>query len=78
MTCERLRQWVRFAQPNARTVYGYGANASACCRHDVRELVQELAAKGYLTPHFTRIGPERAAVQIVQRTARPVLNGAVL
>lgn len=78
MTCERLRQWVRHAQPNARTVYGYGANASACCTEAVRDLVQDLTDRGYLTPHFTRIGPERTPVQIVQRTARPVLNGAVL
>lgn len=78
MTCEKLRAWVKQAQPNARLVYGHGANASACCGRELRELVLELAEKGYLTPHMIRIPPSRVAVQIVQRTARAVLKGASL
>lgn len=82
LTCARLRDWVRSAQPGARLTYGQGANASLCCTAELRDLVWDLAQKGYLTPHTVRLGRDdygrSVKVQIVQRTARPVLKGAVL
>ena len=77
-TCQQLRDWARIAQPNARAIYGHGGCASICTSKAMRELVMDLAAKGYLTPHTMRIGPDREKVQVVQRTARPLAQGAVL
>ncbi|MCT2398504.1 hypothetical protein [Novosphingobium mangrovi (ex Huang et al. 2023)] len=76
LSCAELRDWVRAAQPGARKIYGHGACASVCCSKPVRELVMDLAGKGYLTPHTMRLGGEK--VQIVQRTRRPLLKGAAL
>lgn len=78
ISCRDLRNWVREARPNARLVYGNGACASTCCSKPLRELVMDLAARGYVTPHTIRLGAERRKVQVIQRTARPVLKGAML
>lgn len=78
VSCSQLREWVRGAQANARIVYAHGACASTCCPATLRELVRELARKGYLTAHTAAVGEAGVKVQIVQRTARPILKGAVL
>lgn len=80
-TVDRLRQWVRAAQPNARLTYGHGPNASSCCSAELRDYVMELSRAGYVTPHRLNLkgeGGEVEPVQIVQRTHRPVLQGAEL
>ena len=76
---QKLRDWVAAAQPNARLIYGEGVVLADCCAGDVRQLVMELAERGWLTPH----NPRRHAGDpvkhfLVQRTHRPFLRGSKL
>lgn len=70
----QLRAWVAAAQPNARLVYGLGGVVAQSCRPRVRELVWELAEKGFVTPHRCKLANGEVG-QIVQRTHRPLLKG---
>lgn len=74
MSTDRLRMWVRQAQPNARLVYGHGGVVAHCCSKVVAEAVRELADKGYLTSHRTKDG-EGTVLQLVQRSHRPAPRG---
>ena len=75
MTCARLREWVKLAQPNARLTYGEGSVLKNACIPQVAELVMSLAEKGLLTPHFVRGRDGEVSRYIVQRTQRPYIRG---
>lgn len=78
ITTHRLKQWVEQAQPNARLVYGTGARLVEACSPQVKDLVMQLAEKGWLTPHYQKAANGEAARHIVQRSQRPFLKGTVL
>lgn len=73
----QLRAWVAGAKPNARLIYGIGGVVAHACSPGVAALVRSLAEKGFVTPHRIRL-EEGAVGQLIQRTHRPVLKGAVL
>jgi hypothetical protein len=78
MTCGRLREWVKLAQPNARLTYAEGSLLTLACTPEVKELVASLAGKGMLTPHFVRGRGGEPSRYIVQRSQRPYLKGMEL
>ncbi len=79
LTCSRLREWVKIAQPNARLTYAQGsASVSQCCRPELRDLAWELAEKGYLSPHFIRGKGGEPNRHIVQRSHRKYVKGVEL
>lgn len=77
MSCERLREWVRGAQPGALLAYARGYALGPFCAEALRDLVLALHEQEYLSPHLMR-GGEGELLYVVRRWARPVLPGAVL
>lgn len=78
MTCSRLREWVKIAQPGARLTYGEGNLLAQACAPDVKQLVMVLAGKDWLTPHFVRGRNGEPSRYIVQRSQRAYLKGMPL
>lgn len=82
MTCAKLIEWVKLAQPNARLTYGEGSILAYACTPMVADKVMELSTaqggKGMLTPHFVRGRNGEPSRYIVQRTQRPYLKGMEL
>ncbi len=77
-TVDRLREWVKIAQPNARMTYAEGDILAQSARADLIAKARELAEKGFLTTHFIRGRKGAPSLHIVQRTKREWKKGMAL
>jgi len=73
-SCTELKVWAQTARPGDLIAYSEGMIMVQGCSRLVREYVQALCEKGFVTPHVMR-APCRTAVFVVQRTGVKILPG---
>jgi hypothetical protein len=72
-SCSELKAWLMDPATRKGSLAEYGRGPMLSCTRLVRDYVQTLAAKGFVTAHFMRDGHE--GVYVVQRTGTPILTG---
>lgn len=77
-SCTELKSWLLEPQTRKGEMIAYGRGlslASSGCTEVLRDYVQTLSAKGFVSAHFMRDGPEGEGVYVVQRSGVPILTG---